>query len=39
MGNAVIGDFFDRILEILKNDRKQSKMALNLTVWKNSCWN
>ena len=32
MENIVTDNFFDRILDILKNARKQAKMALNI-LW------
>lgn len=32
MENVVKGNFFDRVLEVLKNARKQAKMALNISM-------
>ena len=32
MENIVKSDFFDRVLEVLKNARKQAKMALNISM-------
>ena len=32
MENMVKGNFFDRVLEVLKNARKQAKMALNISM-------
>ncbi len=32
MENIVTGDFFDRVLEILKKAREQAKMALNISM-------
>ena len=32
MENIVIDNFFDRVLDILKNARKQAKMALNISM-------
>lgn len=32
MENIVTDNFFDRILDILKNARKQAKMALNISM-------
>ena len=32
MENNVTGDFFDRVLEVLKNARKKAKMALNISM-------
>ena len=32
MENIVKGNFFDRVLEVLKNARKQAKMALNISM-------
>lgn len=32
MENIVTGNFFDRVLEVLKNAREQAKMALNISM-------
>lgn len=32
MGNVVTGDFFDRVLRVIENARKQAKMALNVSM-------
>lgn len=32
MENIVKGNFFDRVLEVIKNARKQAKMALNISM-------
>ncbi len=32
MENIGTGDFFDRVLAVLKNARKQAKMALNVSM-------
>lgn len=32
MEDIVKGNFFDRVLEVLKNARKQAKMALNISM-------
>lgn len=32
MENIVIGNFFDRVLEVLKNAGKQAKTALNISM-------
>ena len=32
MENIMKSDFFDRVLEVLKNARKQAKMALNISM-------
>ena len=32
MENIVTDNFFDRVLDILKNARKQAKMALNISM-------
>ena len=32
MENIVTGNFYDRVLEVLKNARKQAKAALNISM-------